>query len=44
MTTHVVKDVEKQEQSSIAGGIAHWYIIHSDINLEVPQKNGNRST
>jgi hypothetical protein len=23
--THVGKDVEKEEQSSIAGGVANWY-------------------
>jgi hypothetical protein len=28
VTTHVGKDVEKEEHSSIAGGIANWY-IHS---------------
>jgi hypothetical protein len=25
VTTHVGKDVEKEEQSSIVGGIANWY-------------------
>jgi hypothetical protein len=25
MTTHVEEDVEKEEHSSIAGGIAKWY-------------------
>jgi hypothetical protein len=25
VTTHVGKDVEKEKQSSIAGGIAQWY-------------------
>jgi hypothetical protein len=25
VTTHVGKDVEKQEHSSIAGGIENWY-------------------
>jgi hypothetical protein len=25
VTTHVRKDVEKEEHSSIAGGIANWY-------------------
>jgi hypothetical protein len=25
MTTHVGEDVEKEEHSSIAGGIANWY-------------------
>jgi hypothetical protein len=25
VTAHVGKDVEKEEQSSIAGGIANWY-------------------
>jgi hypothetical protein len=25
VTTHVGKDVEKDEQSSIAGGIENWY-------------------
>jgi hypothetical protein len=36
------EDVEKEEHSSIAGGIANWY-THSG-NVEVPQKTGNRST
>jgi hypothetical protein len=42
VTTHVREDVEKEEHSSIAVGIANWY-IHSGNNLEVPQKIGNRS-
>jgi hypothetical protein len=25
MTTHVEEDVEKEEHSSIAGGIVNWY-------------------
>jgi hypothetical protein len=25
VTTHVGEDVEKEEHSSIAGGIANWY-------------------
>jgi hypothetical protein len=25
VTTHVAQDVEKEEHSSIAGGIANWY-------------------
>jgi hypothetical protein len=45
VTAHVGKGVEKEEHSSIAGGIANRY-NHStlEINLEVPQKIGNRST
>ena len=39
VAAHVVKDVEKEEQSSIAGGIANSY-NHS----ENPQKIGNSST
>jgi hypothetical protein len=35
--------MEKEEHSSIAGGIASWY-NHSEINLVVPQKIGNSST
>jgi hypothetical protein len=42
VTAHVGKDVEKEEHSSIAGGIANWY-NHSG-NLEIPQISGNRST
>ena len=33
--------MEKEEHSSIAGGIANWYTL--EINLEVPQKIENRS-
>jgi hypothetical protein len=29
VTAHVIEDVEKDEQSSIAGGIANWY-SHSE--------------
>jgi hypothetical protein len=25
VTTHVEEDVEKEEHSSVAGGIANWY-------------------
>jgi hypothetical protein len=37
------KDIEKEEHSSIACGMANWY-NHSGINLEFPQNIGNRST
>jgi hypothetical protein len=43
VTTHVGEDVEKEEHSSIAGGIANWYTA-LEINLEFPQKIENRST
>jgi hypothetical protein len=34
VTAHVGKDVEKEEHSSIAGGIANWYNF-LEIDLEV---------
>jgi hypothetical protein len=37
VTEHVDKDVEKEEHSSIAGGVANRH----KINLEYPQKIGN---
>ena len=40
---HVGKNVEKEDHSSIAGGIANWYKTQ-ELNLEVSQKIGNRST
>jgi hypothetical protein len=43
VTTHVGEDLEKEEHSSIAGGIATWYTT-LEIDLEFPQKFGNRST
>jgi hypothetical protein len=43
VTARIGKDVEKEEHSSIADGIANWY-NHSGINLEVPQKIGDSST
>jgi hypothetical protein len=43
VTAHVVENVEKQEHSSIAGGIT-TYTTTLEINLEIPQKIGNRAT
>jgi hypothetical protein len=43
VTTHVGEDVEKEENSSIAGGISNCTTT-LEINLEVPQKIGNSST
>ena len=40
--TKQAKDVEKEEQSSIDGGIANWYTL--EINLEVSQEIRNIST
>ena len=37
MTADAGKDVEKEEHSSIVGGIASWY-NHLEINLAVPRK------
>jgi hypothetical protein len=37
------KDVEIEEHSSTAGGIARWY-NHSEISLVVPQKIGHSTT
>ena len=31
MTTHVGNDVEKEEHSSISGGIANWYTTVKEI-------------
>jgi hypothetical protein len=44
VTTHVGEDVEKEEHSSIAGGIANWNNQSGNQSIEVPQKIGNRST
>jgi hypothetical protein len=44
VTTHVGEEMEKEEHSSIAGGIAKWYNGTLEINLEAPQIIGNRST
>jgi hypothetical protein len=41
--THVGEDVEKEEHSSIAGGM-QTDATTMGINLEVPQKIGNRFT
>jgi hypothetical protein len=41
VTAHAGEDIEKEEHSSIAGGIAKWY-NHSGNNLEVPQRIANR--
>jgi hypothetical protein len=43
VTAHVNKDMEKEEPSSIAGVIETGTTI-LEINLEVPQKIGNRYT
>jgi hypothetical protein len=43
VTAHVGKNVEKEEYLSVAVGIVNWY-NHPGVNLEVPQKIGNRST
>jgi hypothetical protein len=43
MTAHVGKDVEKEELSSITGGI-ETDKTSLEINLVIPQKIGNRST
>jgi hypothetical protein len=33
MTTHVGEDVEKEEHSSIAGGIANWYNLSGNQSV-----------
>jgi hypothetical protein len=38
VTTYVVEDVEKEELSSIAGGIANWY-NHSGNQFGVSSEN-----
>jgi hypothetical protein len=38
VTAHVAKDVEEEEQSSIAGGIASWY-NHSGFRKKTYLKN-----
>ena len=43
VTAHVGKNVEKEEYLSVAVGIVNWY-NHPGVNLEIPQKIGNRST
>jgi hypothetical protein len=43
VTADAVEDMEKEEHSSIAGGIVSWY-NHSGISLEVPQKIGHGTT
>jgi hypothetical protein len=42
VTADAGKDVEKEEYSSIVGGITNWYT--PEINLAVPQKTGINST
>jgi hypothetical protein len=42
VTAHIGEDVEKEEHSSIAGGIANWYNLWK--SMEVLQKIGNIST
>jgi hypothetical protein len=41
VTTHVGEDVEKEEHSSISGGIANWYNYSGNQTI-FPQKIGNR--
>jgi hypothetical protein len=43
VTTHVGEDVKKEENSSIAGGIANWY-NHSGKQSGVSSEIVNRST
>jgi hypothetical protein len=43
VTTHVGKDVEKEEHSSMLVGLQIGTIT-LEINMEVPQKIGNRYT
>jgi hypothetical protein len=43
VTADAVEDMEKEEHSSIAGGIASWN-NHSGISLVVPQKSGHSTT
>jgi hypothetical protein len=43
VTAHVGENAEKEEHSSIVGGIANWYNL-SGNKLEVHKKIGNRST
>jgi hypothetical protein len=44
VTTHVGEDVEKEEHSSIVGGIANWYNHSGNQSGGSLEKNGNRST
>jgi hypothetical protein len=46
VTAHAGEDVEKEEHSSIVGGIARWYSHtgNQEINLVIPLKIGNSST
>jgi hypothetical protein len=43
MTADAGEDVEEEEHSFIAGGIASWY-NHSEIRLAIPQKIGHSTT
>ena len=43
MTADAGEDVEKEEHSSIVGGIASWY-NHSGKQMGFPRKSGNSST
>jgi len=40
VTANAGEDAEKEEHSSIIGGVADWY-NHLKISLEVPQKIGH---
>jgi hypothetical protein len=44
VTTHVEEDVEKEEQSSIAGKIGNWYNHSGNHSVGFSEKNVNRST
>jgi hypothetical protein len=43
VTAGAGENVEKEEHSSIVGGIASWY-NHLEISLVVPQKIGHSTT
>jgi hypothetical protein len=43
VTADTGEDLEKEEHSSIAGGIASWY-THSGNQFGIPQKIGNSTT
>jgi hypothetical protein len=38
------KEVEKEEHSSIVGGVTSWYNLTLEISLMVPQKFGHSIT
>jgi hypothetical protein len=43
VTTHVVKNIEKEKHSSIAAGIVNWY-KHCGNQSGTSSEIGNRST